>query len=56
MEPTPESSSGATTLELLLQNPKNPEAWERFVQRYSPIIYHWGCQQGLQEADARDVT
>jgi RNA polymerase sigma-70 factor (ECF subfamily) len=31
------------------------EAWVRFVHLYSPLVYRWCRQAGLQEADAADV-
>jgi RNA polymerase sigma-70 factor (ECF subfamily) len=33
----------------------DPEAWQRFVHLYSPLVYRWCRQAGLQEADAADV-
>src|ERR1043165_9918312 len=32
------------------------EAWARFVQLYSPLIFDWGRRCGLQAADAADLT
>jgi RNA polymerase sigma-70 factor (ECF subfamily) len=32
-----------------------PEAWERFVHLYGPLVYRWCRQAGLQDADAADV-
>lgn len=32
------------------------EAWDRFVQLYSPMIFSWGQSCGLQPADAADLT
>lgn len=32
------------------------EAWGRFVQLYSPLIFFWGRRCGLQPADAADLT
>lgn len=34
---------------------KNPEGWSRFVQLYSPLIYFWCRNRGLQHADALDL-
>ncbi len=31
-------------------------AWKEFVEQYGRTIYRWCKHQGLQEADARDVT
>ena len=32
------------------------QAWGRFVQLYSPLIFSWGWRCGLQPADAADLT
>ena len=32
-----------------------PEAWERFVRLYSPVIYRWCRRSGLTADDAADV-
>ena len=32
------------------------EAWGRFVDLYTPLLFHWCRQAGLQEADAVDVV
>lgn len=34
----------------------DPEAWDRFVSLYSPVILMWGRHIGLQEHDAADLT
>jgi RNA polymerase sigma-70 factor (ECF subfamily) len=34
---------------------KDPEAWTRLVQLYSPLVYRWCQRYGLQEADVADV-
>src|SRR5207247_909236 len=31
-------------------------AWSRFVDLYSPLIYSWARQVGLQESDAADLV
>jgi RNA polymerase sigma-70 factor (ECF subfamily) len=42
----------------LLQRVKQHEAaaWDRMVHLYSPLIYDWCRQQGLQPADAADIS
>lgn len=30
--------------------------WQRFVEKYSPLVYRWCRQAGLQPADAAEVT
>ena len=32
------------------------DAWVRFVQLYSPLIFKWGQRCGLQTADAADLA
>ena len=39
-----------------LREPFEPEAWERFVSLYTPLIYAWGRRVGLQEQDASDLV
>ena len=45
----------ASLLERLKQ-PAPHDAWDRFVQLYSPFIFHWARQAGLQSADAADLV
>jgi RNA polymerase sigma-70 factor (ECF subfamily) len=48
-----------TTSPSLLQRLRTPgqaDAWARFVQLYSPLIYYWGRRAGLQETDASDLV
>jgi RNA polymerase sigma-70 factor (ECF subfamily) len=33
----------------------DPEAWERLVKLYSPLVYYWCGQAGLRQADIHDV-
>jgi RNA polymerase sigma-70 factor (ECF subfamily) len=39
-----------------LRQPFEPEAWERFVSLYTPLIYYWGRGAGLRDADASDLV
>jgi RNA polymerase sigma factor (sigma-70 family) len=48
--------TSASLLSLLRREPRNPEAWKRFVDTYGPRIHEWCLRWGLQDADARDVT
>jgi RNA polymerase sigma-70 factor (ECF subfamily) len=50
------ASRTGSVLLLLLNNPKDAQSWNAFVDRYAPKIYGWCRQRGLQEADAEDVT
>jgi RNA polymerase sigma factor (sigma-70 family) len=47
-----------TRLSLLvrLRDPRDQEAWRTFVDLYGPLIYGFGCRNGLQDADAADLT
>lgn len=44
------------SLVLRIQDPQNNAAWAEFVAIYEPIIYHFVCRQGLQHADACDLS
>ena len=44
------------TLLFRVRDVHDHEAWDLFVQRYAPKIYHWCRQFHLQESDAADVT
>ncbi len=52
-----QESNQATRASLLLQlrDARNAGAWEQFVEIYSPIIFGFCRNQGLQDADAADV-
>jgi RNA polymerase sigma-70 factor (ECF subfamily) len=50
MESTP-----ASLLERV-RRPADQEAWSRFVQLYTPLIFYWGRKCGLQAEDAADLT
>lgn len=55
----PRPMSGSSTRMSLLEEVRegtNVEAWRAFVDRYTPLIYGYCRQRGLQESDARDVT
>jgi RNA polymerase sigma-70 factor (ECF subfamily) len=43
------------TLLKRLQQPNQPEAWERFAHLYTPLLFVWARRRGLQEADAHDL-
>src|SRR5438045_3541140 len=32
------------------------EAWVRFVRLYTPFLYHWAGQRGLQASDTADLV
>jgi RNA polymerase sigma-70 factor (ECF subfamily) len=47
-----------TSVSLLdaLRQPGEQEAWERFVDLYTPLLYYWACRAGLREPDAADLV
>lgn len=45
-----------TSLLERLSQPAEPQAWERFVSLYTPLIYAWGRHVGLQDTDAADLV
>jgi RNA polymerase sigma-70 factor (ECF subfamily) len=46
----------STALLARLRQPSDAEAWTRFVELYTPLLYRWSCRLGLQEADAADLV
>ncbi len=51
----PEPSSISSTL-LERVRARRPEAWQRLVKLYGPVVYGWCRQLGVSEADAADVV
>lgn len=49
-----QSSSSSFTL-LVRVRAKDPDAWQRLVRLYVPLVYEWARQAGLQSSDAADV-
>jgi RNA polymerase sigma-70 factor (ECF subfamily) len=49
------TSTSASLLERL-QEPADTAAWDRFVELYSPLLFTWAKQLGLQSADAADLV
>lgn len=39
-----------------LRQPDRHEAWVRFVELYTPLLYYWGRSQGLGDADTGDLV
>jgi RNA polymerase sigma-70 factor (ECF subfamily) len=39
-----------------LRQPEDRAAWNRFVELYTPLLYHWARAAGLQESDAGDLV
>jgi RNA polymerase sigma-70 factor (ECF subfamily) len=48
--------STSTSLLRRLRQPGDRQAWGRFVELYTPLIYHWGRRSGLSADDAADLT
>jgi RNA polymerase sigma-70 factor (ECF subfamily) len=47
-----------TSVSLLerLRRPDQPDAWDRFTDLYTPLLYFWARRMGLQESDAADLV
>ncbi len=45
-----------TSLLFRLRDAADQQAWEQFVEIYTPLIHGFCCHRGLQDADAADVT
>lgn len=39
-----------------LRNPNEQEAWNRFADLYTPLLYYWLRRLGLAETDAADLV
>ncbi len=52
------SESPETRLSLLvrIRDVRDEEAWAEFVEIYAPLVYRLARKDGLQDADAADVT
>jgi RNA polymerase sigma-70 factor (ECF subfamily) len=50
-----EARTGSTLL-ALFRNPADPQAWEAFVDRYTPLVAAWCRHWKLQNADLQEVT
>jgi RNA polymerase sigma-70 factor (ECF subfamily) len=48
--------STCTSLLRRLRQPGQGQAWTRFVELYTPLIYYWGRRAGLSVEDAGDLT
>jgi RNA polymerase sigma-70 factor (ECF subfamily) len=49
-------SSTSVSLLQRLRQPNQEAAWQRFVDLYAPLIFHWGRNQGLTPPDAADLV
>lgn len=49
--------SSATSRSLLARvQLDDPKAWERLVDLYAPLVFHWCRRKGLQNQDSADVS
>lgn len=48
-------STPASLLDRLRENGE-ASAWDRFVELYSPLLFHWAKKLGLQDSDASDLV
>jgi RNA polymerase sigma-70 factor, ECF subfamily len=39
-----------------VRRPDDRQAWSRFVDLYTPLLFHWARRVGLREADAADFV
>lgn len=39
-----------------LHQANEPNAWDRFVELYTPLLFHWARRFGLQESDVADLV
>jgi RNA polymerase sigma-70 factor (ECF subfamily) len=44
------------SLLLRLRNPRDEAAWSEFIDLYVPLVYSYARKQGLQDADAADLS
>jgi len=51
-----ESLQTRPSLLVRLRDPRDQEAWRTFLDLYVPLIYGFGRKNGLQDADAADLT
>ena len=55
-EDPPHTDSMPTSVSLVARVQENdPQAWDRLVRLYSPLVYTWCRQHGLPSEDASDV-
>ena len=44
------------SLVMRLRDATDADAWSQFIEIYGPLIYRYGCRNGLQDADSADLT
>ena len=55
-EPRPDSPSLTSTSLLQRIRLQDPDAWQRLVALYGPLVYGWCRRWGLQQCDAQDIV
>src|SRR6185503_3758913 len=45
-----------TSLLYRLRDSANQQAWQEFVEIYTPLVHGFCCHRGLQDADAADIA
>jgi RNA polymerase sigma-70 factor, ECF subfamily len=56
IEPTVSDGVNQTSYSLIVRIKQNdPDAWERLVKLYSPLVYFWCQESGLPQPDLHDV-
>lgn len=51
-----QTSSSTSSSLLRRARDRDPEAWSRLAKLYTPLVYRWARQGGLQSTDAADVV
>jgi RNA polymerase sigma factor (sigma-70 family) len=51
-----DSPTTRPSLLVRIRDARDGQAWSQFVTAYAPLIYAYGRRQGLQDADAADLT
>ncbi len=51
-----EAPATRPSLLVRLRDPDDAAAWNQFVDLYAPLVYAYGRRNGLQDADAADLT
>ncbi len=52
----PQTDATSATLLERLRQPGPEQAWSRFVELYTPLLYHWALHLGCQPHDAADLV
>ena len=39
-----------------LRRPDDQQAWKRFIDLYTPLLFYWARRVGLQDSDAADLV